>query len=75
MIYVYIVVHYVPSSIEFVSLVSEKEIFYEFLQYMGMAVILIMTWIIYVHIGSSSRFLFNIKFGYDWLSGLREKNL
>ena len=41
MIYVYIVVRYVPSSFEIVSLVSEEEIVDELLQYMDMAVILV----------------------------------
>ena len=33
------------------------------------------TWIIYIHIGSDFLQMLHIKFGFDWPSGFREKNL
>ena len=33
------------------------------------------TWIIYIHIGSHFLKMLHIKFGFDWPSGFREKNL
>ena len=33
------------------------------------------TWITYIHIGSHFLQMLHIKFGFDWPSGFREKNL
>ena len=34
-----------------------------------------MTWITYIYIGSHFLQMLHIKFGFDWPSGFREKNL
>ena len=64
-----------PSFVEIGPLVLEKKIFEGFLPYIGMAGILFMTWISYIHIGSPFLLMLHIKYGFDWPSGFREEDL
>ena len=64
-----------PSFVEIGPPVLEKKIFEGFLPYMGMAAILVMCWISYIHIGSPFLLMLHIKFGFDWPSGFRGEDL
>ena len=65
-----------PSFIEIGPPVPEKKIFEGFLPYMGMAAILVnVTWIIYIHIGYPFLLMLYIKFGFDWSSGFRGEDI
>ena len=61
-----------PSFFEIDPPVLEKKIFEGFLPYMGIAAILVnVTWIIYIHINYPFLLMLHIKFGFDWPSGFR----
>ena len=64
-----------PSFIEIGPPALEKKIFEGFLPFMGMAAILVMTWIIYIHIDYHFLLMLHIKFGFDWPSGFRGEDV
>ena len=56
-------------------LVLEKNIFKVFAIYSHGGHLGHVTWTIYINIGSPFLGMLHMKFGFDWLSGLREEDL